>query len=79
MNKTNSIELIELLYMSSAFEIVKRQHLDIEDIDALLLAWQMLWAASDLYNEEIKKGESELEAMNSVFDMFYKAYKSSVS
>lgn len=67
MIKTNSIELIKEIFMSTAFEIVKKQHSDFDDIDALSLAWMMLWSASDVYDEAIEKGETQVNAISNAY------------
>lgn len=74
MSKISSIEQIEALFMPTAFEIVKKQNPDIDDIDALSLAWKMLWSASDVYDKTIEKGKTEAKAISKVFDLFYNAY-----
>ena len=79
MSKISSIEQIEALFMPTAFEIVKEQHADIEDTEALFLAWKMLWSASDLYNEAIENGKTELEAISKASDIFFNAYQSIAS
>ncbi|MBK5722089.1 hypothetical protein JGH11_14520 [Dysgonomonas sp. Marseille-P4677] len=79
MSKISSIEQIETLFMPTAFEIVKKQHADIDDTEALFLAWKMLWSASDVYDKVIEKGKTEAKAISTVFDLFYNAYKSVAS
>lgn len=79
MSKISSIEQIEALFMPTAFEIVKKQNPDIDDIDALSLAWKMLWLASDLYDNVIEKGKTEAKAISKVFDLFYNPYTSIAS
>lgn len=79
MIKTSSIEIIEDFFMSTAFEIVKKQSPDIEDIEALSLAWKMLWSASDLYDEAIANGQTESQALSIAFVLFSNAYQSIAS
>ena len=79
MSKMSSIEQIEALFMSTAFEIVKKQHADIEDTEALFLAWKMLWAANDLYDKTIKDGKTELEAISKASDLLFNTYQSIAS
>lgn len=79
MIKTNSIELIEDIFMSTAFEIVKKQHPDIDDIDALSLAWKMLWSACDLYDKAIDNGQTDSQALSQAFDLFSNIYQSIAS
>lgn len=79
MTKISTIEQIEALFMPTAFEIVKKQHADIEDTEALFLAWEMLWSANDLFNRAIDKGESSLEAISKASDIFFNARQSVVS
>lgn len=70
MSKISTIEQIEALFMPTAFEIVKKQNPDIDDIDALSLSWKMLWSASDLYDEAIDNGQTESQALSIAFDLF---------
>lgn len=79
MSKISSIEQVEALFMPTAFEIVKKQNPDIDDIEALFLAWKMLWSASDVYDKAIEKGKTESKAISKVFDLFYNSYKSVAS
>lgn len=79
MNKISTIEQIEALFMPTAFEIVKKQNPDIEDIDALSLSWKMLWSASDLYDKAIENGQTESQALSITFDLFSNAYQSVAS
>lgn len=79
MSKISTIEQIEALFMSTAFEIVKKQNPDIEDIDALSLSWGMLWSASDLYDKAIENGQTESQALSIAFDLFSNTYQSIAS
>lgn len=79
MSKISTIEQIEALFMPSAFEIVKKQNPNIDDIDALSLAWKMLWSASDLYDEAVDNGQTESQALSIAFDLFSNAYQSIAS
>lgn len=79
MSKISTIEQIEALFMHSAFEIVKKQNPNIDDIDALSLSWKMLWSASSIYNNAIKDGKTESESLSKAFDMFSNAYQSIAS
>lgn len=79
MSKISSIEQVEALFMPTAFEIVKKQNPDIDDTEALFLAWKMLWSASDVYDKAIEKGKTESKAISKVFDLFYNSYKSVAS
>lgn len=79
MSKISTIEQIEALFMPTAFEIVKKQNPDIDDIDALSLSWKILWSASDLYDEAIENGQTESQALSTTFDLFSNAYQSIVS
>ena len=76
MIKMSSIEIIEDLFMPSAFEITKRQNPDIDDIDALSLAWKMLWSASNLYDKAIENGQTESQALSQAFNLFSNTYQS---
>lgn len=79
MSKISSIEQIEALFMPTAFEIVKKQNPCIEDIEALPFIWDLLWSASDLYNEAIENGKTESEAILKASDIFFNAYHSVAS
>lgn len=79
MNKISTIEQIEALFMPTAFEIVKKQNPNIDDIDALSLSWKMLWSASDLYDEAVDNGQTESQALSIAFDLFSNTYQSIVS
>lgn len=79
MSKISTIEQIEALFMPTAFEIVKKQNPNIDDIDALSLSWKMLWSASDVYDKAIEKGKTESKAISKVLDLFYNSYKSVAS
>lgn len=79
MSKISTIEQIEALFMPTAFEIVKKQNPDIDDIDALSLSWKMLWSASDLYDEAIEKRQTESQALSQAFNLFSNAYQSIAS
>ncbi|MBD8348952.1 hypothetical protein [Dysgonomonas sp. HGC4] len=79
MSKISSIEQIEALFMPTAFEIVKKQNPDIDDIDALSLAWKMLWSASNLYDEAIENGQTESQGLSIAFDLFSNTYQSIAS
>lgn len=79
MSKISTIEQIEALFMPTVFEIVKKQNPDIEDIDALSFSWEMLWSASDLYDEAIENGQTESQALSITFDLFSNAYQSIAS
>lgn len=79
MIKTSSIEIIEDFFMPSAFEIAKKQNPDIEDMEALFLAWKMLWSASDLYDEAVDNGQTESQALSLAFNLFSNAYQSIAS
>lgn len=79
MTKISTIEQIEALFMPIVFEIVKKQNPDIEDIDALSFSWEMLWSASDLYDEAIENGQTESQALSITFDLFSNAYQSIAS
>lgn len=79
MSKISTIEQIEALFMPTAFEIVKKQNPDIDDIDALSLSWEMLWSASDLYDEAIENGQTESQALSQAFNLFSNAYQSVAS
>lgn len=79
MSKISTIEQIEALFMPTAFEIVKKQNPDIDDIDALSLSWKMLWSASDLYDEAVEDGQTESQALSQAFNLFSNAYQSIVS
>ena len=79
MTKTSSIEIIEDFFMPTAFEIAKKQNPDIDDRDALSLAWKMLWSASDLYDEAIDNGQTESQALSQVFNLFSNTYQSIAS
>lgn len=67
MSKISTIEQIEALFMPIVFEIVKKENPDIDDIDALSLAWKMLWSASDVYDEAIEKGETQVNAISNAY------------
>lgn len=75
MSKISTIEQIEALFMPTAFEIVKKQNPDIDDIDALSLSWRMLWSASDLYDEAVDNGQTESQALSQAFNLFSNAYQ----
>lgn len=79
MSKISTIEQIEALFMTTAFEIVKKENPDIDDIDALSLSWKMLWSASDLYDEAVDNGQTESQALSIAFDLFSNAYQSIAS
>lgn len=79
MSKISIIEQIEALFMSTAFEIVKKENPDIDDIDALSLSWKMLWSASDLYDEAVDNGQTESQALSIAFDLFSNVYQSIAS
>lgn len=79
MSKISSIEQIEALFMPTAFEIVKKQNPDIDDTEALSLAWEMLWSASDLYNKAVDNGQTESQALLQAFNLFSNAYQSIAS
>ncbi|TFD91934.1 hypothetical protein E2605_19035 [Dysgonomonas capnocytophagoides] len=79
MSKISTIEQIEALFMPTAFEIVKKQNPDIDDIDALSLSWKILWSASDLYDEAIENGQTESQALSIAFDLFSNTYQSIAS
>ncbi|MFV0363343.1 MAG: hypothetical protein ACK5LL_09695 [Suipraeoptans sp.] len=79
MSKISTIEQIEALFMPTAFEIVKKQNPDIDDIDALSLAMKMLWSASDLYDEAIENGQIDSQALLQAFNLFSNAYQSIAS
>lgn len=79
MSKISSIEQIEALFMPTAFEIVKKQNPDIDDIDALSLSWKMLWSASDVYDKAIENGQTESQALSIAFDLFSNSYQSIAS
>ena len=79
MNRISTIEQIETLFMPTAFEVVKKQNPDIDDIDALSLAWKMLWSASDLYDKAIENGQTESQALSIAFDLFSNTYQSIAS
>lgn len=79
MTKISTIEQIEALFMPTVFEIVKKQNPDIEDIDALSFSWEMLWSASDLYDEAIEYGQTESQALSQAFNLFSNAYQSIAS
>lgn len=79
MSKISSIEQIEALFMPTAFEIVKKQNPDIDDIDALSLSSKMLWSASDLYDGAIDNGQTESQALSQAFNLFSNAYQSIAS
>lgn len=67
MSKISTIEQFEALFMPTKFEIVKKENPDIDDIDALSLAWKMLWSASDVYDEAIEKGETQVNAISNAY------------
>lgn len=75
MSKISSTEQVEALFMPTAFEIVKTQNPDIDDTEALFLAWEMLWSASDLYDKAIENGQTESQALSIAFDLFSNAYQ----
>lgn len=79
MSKISTIEQIEALFMPTAFEIVKKQNPDIDDIDALSLSWKILWSGSDLYDEAIENGQTESQALSIAFDLFSNTYQSIAS
>ena len=79
MSKMSTIEFIEDLFMPIAFEVAKKQNPDIDDIDALSLAWKMLWSATNLYDNAIIDGKTQSEAISKAFDMFSNSYKSVAS
>lgn len=79
MSKINTIEQIEVLFMPTAFEIVKKENPDIDDIDALSLSWKILWSASDLYDEAVDNGQTESQALLQAFNLFSNSYKSVAS
>lgn len=79
MIKMSSIEIIEDFFMPTAFEIVKKQNPDIEDIDALSLAWKMLWSTSDVYDKAIENGQTESQALSIAFDPFSNSHQSIAS
>lgn len=79
MSKINSIEIIENFFMPAAFEIVKKQNPCIDDIEALPFIWKMLWSASDLYDNAIKDGKTESEAISKASDIFFNTYQSIAS
>lgn len=79
MSKISTIEQIEALFMPTAFEIVKKENPDIDDIDALSLSWKMLWSASSTYDNAVKDGKTESEALSKAFDMFSNSYQSIAS
>lgn len=79
MSKISTIEQIEALFMPTAFEIVKKQNPDIDDIDALSLSWKMLWSANNLYDKAIENGQTESQALTIAFDLFSNAYQSIAS
>lgn len=79
MTKISTIEQIEALFMPIAFEIVKKQHAHIEDIEALPFIWDLLWSANDLYTQAIKDGKTESEAIFKASDIFFNSYQSIAS
>lgn len=79
MSKISTIEQIEALFMPTAFEIVKKQNPNIEDMEALFLSWKMLWSASDLYDEAVENGQTDTQALSIAFDLFSNAYQSIAS
>lgn len=79
MSKISTIEQIEALFMPTAFEIVKKENPDIEDMEALFLAWEMLWSASDLYDKAVDNGQTQSQALSQAFNLFSNAYQSIAS
>lgn len=70
MIRTESIKLIEELFMPCAFCVVKGQHKDIDDIEALPFVWKLLWSACAIYDKALESGKTEPQATNEVFNLF---------
>ena len=70
MIRTESIELIEELFMPCAFCVVKEQYKDIDDVEALPFVWKLLLSACEIYDKAIEKGKTEPQATNEVFNLF---------
>lgn len=70
MIRTESIKLIEELFMPCAFCVVKEQYIGIDDVEALPFVWKLLWSACAIYDKAIENGKTEPQAANEVFNLF---------
>lgn len=70
MIRTESIELIEELFMPCAFCVVKEQYKDINDVEAISFVWKLLWTACAIYDKALESGKTESQATNEAFNLF---------
>lgn len=70
MIRTESIELIEELFMPCAFCVVKEQNKGIDDVEALPYVWKLLRSACVIYDKAIENGKTEPQATNEAFNLF---------
>lgn len=76
MNNLSSIEVMEMFFMQDAYKMVYQDNPNIEDVDALCLAWKTLWTVDEIYSQALENGKDKNEALLITAEMFYKSAES---